>query len=150
MLLSLLFRQDGDWSDYAADNDKWSCSRDHRQSHCCSLKVVWLNRLKSLVNYLHNYSAQDRLQSLIWDFFFGLTTQCGKPWCSSAHMGERDVRDEIIYSHMHFCPFVLEKLALEVAFLVCATCLLVWGPILVAFSMSLLNPKPNFGKTVPS
>lgn len=60
------------------------------------------------------------------------------------------MRDGIIYSRIHFCPFVLEKLALEVAFLVCATCFIVWGPVLVAFSMSLLSPKPNFGRTVPS
>lgn len=60
------------------------------------------------------------------------------------------MRDGIICSHSKFCPFVLEELALEVAFLMCATCLLVWGPVLVAFSMSLLNAKPNFDRTVPS
>lgn len=66
------------------------------------------------------------------------------------HTWERDVRDGIIYSPVHFCPFVLEQLALEVAFLVCAAFLLVWEPVLVAFSMSLLKPKPKSGRTVLS
>lgn len=69
--------------------------------------------------------------------------------CICMH-GERDMRGGIIYSHINFYLFVSEKLALEVTFLVRETFLLAGGPVLGACSTYLLNPKPKFGRKVPS
>lgn len=60
-------------------------------------------------------------------------------------MGESGASTGVIHSP-YFCPALLGKLALEMVFLVCTTHVLARGPVLVVFSMSVLNPKLIFDR----